>query len=578
MKRLLSAALILGAAVAWGQPRLRSNDPVVHGASYSNLIAPGSIFVVFGTSLAGEGVVLAPALPLTTALGGVSIRFTPVAGGAAIDCLMVYTTRNQIAGLLPSSTAPGDYNVTVTYNNQTSAPGRARVVARSIGIVSADASGGGQAQAQIFYSAADWSLNRFTSGRLGNFTTAVAHPGEAMVLWATGLGADAASDLNGGTSGDRTAAANVRIRIGETDYTPAYAGRSSGLPGTDQYNFTLAADVPTGCTVPAQITADGTASNVVTLAIAPRGQNACTHPFLSADQLRRMSEGGNVVLGFFSLSRSSTSTSIPGFGTFDLTTEGIGGSFARYSVGNLAGFGDFSADFSNFIGRCLVSRFRGGDVPSLVQPPVPLDAGNPLRLNGPNANNLAVERMTPGNLYGATFYQSGFPGIPGSGTGTPTIAAGNYTLSGTGGADIGAFNATIAVPAPFTWTNRDGINDITRAQGVPLTWTAGVGTMFIVGTSATRVGGTAEDPVFDGAAFVCFQNANVGNFTVPASVLNQLPVSGDIAAGTGLGSLGLYLSGPADGGPFTAPLTAGGNIDRGQFQYSFSSTKTVNYR
>jgi hypothetical protein len=102
--------------------------------------------------------------------------------------------------------------------------------------------------------------------------------------------------------------------------------------------------------------------------------------------------------------------------------------------------------------------------------------------------------------------------------------------------------------------------------------------MFIVGTSATRVGGTAEDPVFDGAAFVCFQNANVGNFTVPASVLNQLPVSGDIAAGTGLGSLGLVLSGPADGGPFTAPLVAGGNIDRGQFQYSFSSTKTVNYR
>lgn len=578
MKGFAVPLLALSAALASAQPQLRSENPVVNGASYSNLIAPGSIFVVFGTNLAGESVVLAPSLPLTTTLGGVSIRFTPVAGGAAIDCYMVYTTRNQIAGLLPSSATPGDYNVTVTYNNQTSAPGRARVVARSIGIVSADASGAGQAQAQVFPpGSAAWTLNRFTGGRLANFTLGVAHPGDRIDLWGTGLGADPASDPTGGTSGDRTAAARVRIRVGDKEYTPAYAGRASQLPGTDQFVFVLDDSVPTGCHVPVQVLAEDTASNVVTLAIAPRGQDACTHPFLSAEQLRRLAEGGSVVLGAFVLSRVTTAATIPGFGSFDMTTESVGGEFARYTVGSVGGFGDSSAEYSSLIGRCLVYRFRASQQPPLFSPPVPLDAGNPLRLNGPNANNIAVPRQMS-NFYSATLYQSGVPGIPGTGSGTPVIAQGSYTLSGPGGADVGPFSATVTVPPPFTWTNRDGINDVNRGQGLALTWTGGAGVMVISGTSATRVGGTQNDPVFDGAVFVCFQNASAGNFTVPSAILSQMPPSGDLAAGSGSGSLALMQSGPLDGSTFTAPLTAGGNIERGQFVYSIVSSKTVNYR
>ncbi len=578
MKSLGIALLLLSTALAWAQPQLRSEDPVVNGASYSNLIAPGSIFVVFGTNLAGESVVLAPSLPLTTTLGGVSIRFTPVAGGAPIDCYMVYTTRNQIAGLLPSSAAPGDYNVTVTYNNQTSAPGRARVVARSIGIVTADASGAGQAQAQVFPpGSAEWTLNRFAAGRLGSFVTGVAHPGDRIDLWGTGLGADAASDPTGGTSGDRTAAAAVRIRVGDREYTPAYAGRASQLPGTDQFVVVLDENVPTGCHVPVQVLAEGTASNPVTVAIAPRGQQTCAHPFLSTEQLRRLSEGGRVVLGSFILSRMTTSSAIPGLGSFEMTTENVAGEFARYSVGSVGGFGDSSAEYAGLIGRCLVYRFRGSTQPALFSPPIPLDAGNPLRLNGPNANNVAVPRLAS-NFYAATLYQSGIPGVPGSGSGTPVIAAGTYTLSGTGGADVGPFNATVTVPPPFTWTNRDGINDVNRGQGLAITWSGGAGVMVINGVSTTRVGGTANDPIFDGALFVCFADAGAGNFTVPASILSQLPASGDLATGSGSGALALLQTGPLDGGLFTAPLTAGGNIERGQFLYTIASMKTVNYR
>jgi uncharacterized protein (TIGR03437 family) len=233
-KKKLIVAATLSVTAGWAQPVLRAIDPVVNGASYADVIAPGSIFGVFGTNLAGDQVVQAPSLPLQTTLGGVSIRLTPVPGANAISALMVYTTKNQIAGLLPSSTAPGDSNVTVTYNGQTSGPGPARVAARSVGIVTADSSGAGQAQAQIFYTASTFALNRYAQGRLGQFDTNPGHAGEAFVLWATGLGADPASDLNGGSSGNQTAANEGHACREMTDLR-----ENDRVPGTDQINFTF---------------------------------------------------------------------------------------------------------------------------------------------------------------------------------------------------------------------------------------------------------------------------------------------------------------------------------------------------
>jgi uncharacterized protein (TIGR03437 family) len=572
-------SVLAAANLLWAQPRLRSENPVVNGASYSNRIAPGSIFVIFGTDLAGDTIVQATTLPLRTTLGDVSIRFTPVAGGPAIDALMVYTTRNQIAGLLPSTAAPGDYNVTVTYRGQTSAPGRARVVARSIGIVSADASGTGQAQAQIYYTADRWSLNRFTSGQLGPFSTAVAQPGDTLVLWGTGLGADAASDLNGGTSGDRTGAARVRIRVGNVEHTPVYAGRAGGLPGTDQFNFTLAGNVPTGCFVPVQIVVEGGASNVVTLAIAPRGRSACSHPFLAEAELRRLSEGGTVTVGDFTLSRSTTEMTLPDVGSLEMTSEDLNGGFARFTVGNLGVLSDYPGLITLQIGQCYVARLQStqtdfDEFGLFLDPMKDLDAGSPLRLNGPNASNLAVPWESKTGSYTLSLYNSGFPGVPGSGSGRPVIAPGEYTLAGTGGRHVGAFTARVRVPAMLSWTNRAAITNVTRAEGVTVTWTGGEGSVSIAGYSANRVGGTPADPIMEFGLFVCEQRAAEGRFTVPASVLNLLPPSVSMD-GVPVGMLSLSNEGCER---FTAPLVAGGRIDHAEFCYLFSSGKMVGYR
>jgi len=102
-------------------------------------------------------------------------------------------------------------------------------------------------------------------------------------------------------------------------------------------------------------------------------------------------------MGFFEIGRSTTSMTIPGLGTLDQTSENVAGSFDRYHVGNLGEFGDYGGDYRGLIGRCQAARFRGEQPEIGYQPSTPLDAGNPLRLNGPNASNVAVERRAESN-------------------------------------------------------------------------------------------------------------------------------------------------------------------------------------
>lgn len=568
------------------QPVLRSSNPVGNAGSYDTKIAQGSIFVVFGTNLGGDAVVQNASLPIKTSLGNASIRLTPVSGGAAVDAYMIYTTKNQLAGLLPSNTPVGDYNLTVTYNGATSASGRTTVTAQGFGIVSADSSGTGQAQAQEFRSSTAFDLNRFTTGTLGSFTVAPARPGQVIVLYGTGLGPDAQSDSTGGTAGDKTASANIKVVIGGQEIIPVYAGRASALPGADQVNFTLPTNVSQGCFVPANIKVGSTVSNTVTLAIAPEGQNGCSHPSLTEGQLRSISQGGTLTLGSILLNKATISINLPGLGNLDTTSESASASFAQYGTGNLSGFGGTQG--TSGIGQCIVSR-QLATQDQLINPTVQaifLDAGAQLTLNGPNASNLAIPRLgdksylktlsTPGLGLG------GIPGLPIPAQ-TAVIAAGNYTVTGTGGPDVGAFSAILAMPTPIDWTNKAAINNINRGAGQTFTWSGGTGggnnIVAIVGVSGSSAGGTTAAPVFDTATFACFANASAGTFTVPSSVLTQLPVSsGSIIDGSGIAFVGVEMITDPTKGSFTAPLTKGGSVDTAFFSGLVGFLKTVTFQ
>ena len=528
---------------------------------------------MFGTGLGPPSISIYPGqLPFPTELSGTKVTLTRAVGGAAIEARIWYTLATQLAALLPSSTPAGDYDVRAIYNNVASAPQRVRVVDRNFGFATTAQNGEGLAQATNASLNAGISLIRFATGSVGfngrTWQYRPAYPGESLVLWGTGLGADAQSDVNGGTSGDQTQAGSIRVIVGGIEITPAYAGRSTGSPGLDQINFTLPANVELGCALNVRVRVGGRWSNPGSLAIASAGSVACQHPFLTQDQLKTLDEGGSVIVGHFFVSKYEASVS-----EVDQKSEAFGGAFYKYRA-DLLGY-----DGSTASRICRVSRYRGNLDELGGSSVIAADAGAQLLLNGPGTNNRVVPADTNGqNVFNLLLYDSGLPGS-GPPTGTPTLAGGSYTLSGAGGTEIGAFSAQTPFPAAFDWTNKASISSITRNQPLLIQWTGGgteSGAMVrVYGFSGSRVGGTDNDPLYEAASVDCTAPAVAGRLTVPADVTNALPrSSGDFPDWLHWSGLDVSAGNGSNIGQFTAPILASGSA-QGQFTYGWAFTKSI---
>ena len=564
--------LALTSSLAEAQPAIRTANGVLNASSGLPDVAQGSWFIVCGTGLGPATISVQNAAPYPTQLSGTSITFTPASGGTPVSALMYYTLAIQVAGLLPSSTAAGAYNVTVTYNGQTSAAYRVNVVARNFGFATQATNGQGPAQATY----GGYDLNRFTSGTLGQWSLRPAKPGDVMVLWGTGLGADPASDSTGGSSGDQTAAAQVRVIVAGIQVIPAYAGRSSGSPGLDQINFTVPSNVTPSCFVSLQVTAGGRLSNLGSIAVVAAGQTACSSPSLTQSQLATLDRGGTLTIGNFHLSKTATRL-IDSGQVYSEQSENASGWFGKYTVDTAA-----SANFALIQpGACFLTQRTGTlDQIAFGLAPQSLDAGAQLTLNGPNASNIPIPRQSD-NSYDAILYSSGLGSVVPK-SGSPTLVQGTYTLAGKGGSDVGSFSAAVSLPGDFTWTNEFTIaNPIPRASPLTVTWTGGgTGLVSVIGAAGSPTGASvAGSNIYTGFAFNCVAPASAGSLTVPANMLEQLPaVSGD-ASSTTLGTLSLFVApDPSAGqGTFTAPLTAGGTIDLGILSYGIGSLKTTGY-
>jgi uncharacterized protein (TIGR03437 family) len=565
------ALLVLTPTLAQAQPAIRATNGVLNASSALPDVARGSWFVIYGTGLGPATIFIQSAPPYPTVLSGTSITFTPASGGTPVSALMYYTLAGQIAGMLPSSTAVGAYNVTVTYNEQTSAPASVNVVARNFGFATQATNGQGPAQATY----GGYDLNRFTTSTLGEWSLRPAKPGDVMVLWGTGLGPDPASDITGGSSGDQTAAGQVQVIVGGIAVTPVYAGRSSGSPGLDQINFTVPSNVTPSCFASLQVTAGGRLSNLGSIAVAAAGQTACYSQTLTQAQLQTLDKGGTLTIGSFHLGKTATTLTASGR-TYNEQSESATGWFGEYTVDTVA-----NANFALIqSGACfLIKRTGTLDQLAFGLPPQSLDAGAQLALNGPNASNIAIPRQSD-NSYSAILYSSGLGTIvPRSGS--PTLVQGTYTLAGTGGADVGSFSAAVSLPSDFSWTNENTIaNPIPRASPLNVTWTGGgTGLVTIIGAAAAQAGGTTASPIYSAMAFDCIAPASAGNFTVSANILEQLPAASGDTAGNSVGTLALFaVPDPSTGqGTFTAPLTAGGTISQGILIYGVGALKTTGY-
>lgn len=544
---------------------------VLDAASYTRNIARGSIFVVKGTTLSAAGFTQL-SFPLPQTSGGVRITFTPTGGGAATDAYLVYLFNqnnvNQLAAILPSTVANGNYNVTVTNASGTSAPFATQVVAQKPGIITAASDGNGLAVVQNFISQSQLDILRFTTYSASGFTFSPSKPGQVLIVWMTGLGAlPSGSDNTASAAVDFNPSKRIRAVVGGVEVTPLYAGRAPGLAGADQVNFILPANTQTGCTVPFQVSVDGQLSNTTFIAIAPTaGASECVQPGYTSQQLRDFDQGASFTVGAFSL--TSISQTVPQLGTVKVNS--IGGGFTRVTGFNLGSASQ--APEASQIGACVVSRVVGSQ--SQIGNPVSatmLDAGN-ITITGPagsNLSNTTVTKDAATNAYALSlgFEGAGIPNLPGQVN--ASIVAGQYRLVGAGGRDVGTFNAQVNLGSPLTITG--GLPaTVVRANGLPLAWSGGNSSdiVQILGYAGIN-SGTGANVTVDATVFICTTTAGTGGFTVPASVLTQLPAvaAGQITSGAASGFLQVISSvNPAQGnGLFSAPLTAGGSINTGVF-------------
>lgn len=561
------ASIILCILFGVGTPStLWSQTPVitdiVDAGAYTAGIAPGSLFVVKGTNLCAS--TAQATLPYkSTPLGGVAIQWTPGAGGAPAAAYMEQTYcangYTQLAAVLPSTIAAGNYNVTVTNNGVTSPPFAAAVTPAKFGVMTLPGSGSGRALVQNVVSQTQYDLNGFTTGPVAGaaFRRSPATPGQYLVIWGMGLGAAMGFDSSAPAAGLDFLPQGliVQVIVGGMRIAPAYAGRSNLYPGLDNVVVQLPSNVPTGCDVTLQVRAGGGGggggggaghlSNVTTIAIAPLGAPACVSPIFNSSVLSRLDQNLSVTVGRFLLG------GVPGPG---------GGAIAdgEFFKATADQFGQ-AAIWLPAPGTCEVaSRGSTTDLPPGMSA---LDAGL-LTVNGPGIPNQVLSTGPTGEY---NFRWSPDP-----------VATGNaYTISGTGGKDIGPFSVTSTVDPGITLANALP-TIIPRTQDLTISWTGGAPDLVVTVYGSASAPVDADHP--NALGFACTNTADQGKITVPASILSMLPATPPSQPPANLLQVWWHRPPTAGDGLFSAPLTTGGDTDPSVFLATVGSAVKAAYQ
>jgi len=504
---------------------------VQDGASNTPNIAQGSFLSIYGTNLAPSSSGLTN-FPRPTSVGGVKVTFTPVAGGAGTDTYLIYIGTGQINALLPSTVPTGNYNVTVT-NGTVSAPFLTQVVASKPGLFTQDQSGTGLAVVFNYISQSENDVNRLTTGNYNGSLSSPAKPGQTLVAWGTGIGPYQPGDNTAGISHDFSTSEPIAAIVGGVSIPVVFAGLN-GYAGEDQINFTLPANVPTGCAVSLQISVNGVLSAPTSIAIATSASDtACVQPGYTTQQLQSLDQGATINAGGFSLSQ--TTETVPSLGTY--ISADIDGSFSQITGFQLAAAGTSTVSVTTS-GSCMVYHVIATSTAVATGHVTEFDAGT-VTLTGPAGTNLNSQKLLEvSNIYS---YSIGSPGQ----TSSSSLLPGTYTVTGAGGIDVGPFNTSITIGSPLT-LNPPLPTTVTESAGLTLNWTGGNSSdvVEIIGAAGTFTG-TGTSRVTNLTEFVCNTTAGQKTFTVPASILTQLPTitAVQVAANTAEGILEV-VSGP----------------------------------
>jgi uncharacterized protein (TIGR03437 family) len=541
MMRLFAILLSLLPLSIFAQPAVNTGGVVNAGSGAApglpNAgIAQGSMFLVYGSNLGPANLAQVFTYPIPASFAGTSVKIS--AGGLSIEAPIVYTSRQQIAAILPSRTPIGAASLTVTYNGQTSSPVSFQVVSRSFGAFSLNFTGGGPGAIRNFNTPLDQPVNTLIES---------VKPGQTVILYGTGLGAVTGDEAAGPLPGAMPLT-DLHVFVGAKEAVVSYAGRSGDSAAVDQVQFIVPTGIE-GCYVPVAVQIRSAVSpfffrdvvgNFTTMSISSNSKH-CSDPLSYTDSdLQTLLSNGKLRTGSIAMTRSEFPNP-----TSSLRTDAASARFTALTADQvLRGFGTVNP----VLGSCIVSTFKGTTPPVLPSSGMPLDAGNVLNVSGPGgAKQIALK--DPGNYSSAL--------------GSSYLEPGAYIVNngsgGSGANAVGPFQVNLTIPSLLKWENADQIGSVLQSQALTVTWSGGdlSGAVLILGFSAdstANVGGT----------FLCNERNGAGKFVVPAYVLSALPSSNSLGF-VSVGSFGQAVR-------FTAT-----GLDGGFFNYGANTVKIVSF-
>ena len=472
MKRVL-LALLACTGVGWSQRPVITPGGVVNAASYSAgigyqtdggpLLAVGSIASIFGTSLAASTqTAQTPTLPMQ--LGGTSV----IMNGAAAPLFFVSPT--QINFQVPTRQISNAGVIVSTVSGQ-SDPYQVADGGQVPAIFTANSSGCGLAA--VLNVAADGSVSL-------NSPANSAAPGNFISIYGTGLG-NVSNPPPDGTPAPLSPLARAFTSPGPVfDFSAGgkegqvfFAGRAPGLIGVDQFNFLVPPGAREGCTVPLQMRGRNI-SPPVTISIATGGGPCADPPAQGYGEIL----WEKVITTDPPVAAPNTPTGISqNITETNALTVSLQASPGRqaptplvYSEG-----GTLPPAYTFFGSQCPVPGYRslaagnivatGVGLATLSALTVPLRGGTVINIS-PTGGTDPVSQVPSGQVSGLTVSQATFP--------VGTIQAGAFSVAASGGADIGAFQATVNIGAPIQVVTALA-GRILHSQGPPftITWTGG---------------------------------------------------------------------------------------------------------
>jgi len=241
--------------------------------------------------------------------------------------------------------------------------------------------------------------------------------------------------------------------------------------------------------------------------------------------------------------------------------------FAQDASGGSLGFDLFAAapprntctyyNNVNSLNALLVGQMPSGSSTSL-------DAGASITVAGPGgARGLSYSDASAKTApYFGLLGANGALAATGLTSNPLFLSAGAYTVSGSGGKDVGPFSVPLTVSSGASWLNRDQISIIDRTVGLTINWSGG--------DPAKQVGmilGLASNPASNvSGSFACLVSLDQGSFTVPPAMMANLPSTAGANPGDMQSGL-LFLTFPAGNQFVSFNTSAAPSLDNGMAMF-----------